>query len=51
MLKPEDENWDDEWDNDAGDEGSIPEEDEFADLVDKDFAARYTKLLKTWKPD
>ncbi|HEU4922775.1 MAG TPA: hypothetical protein VFT23_06860 [Burkholderiales bacterium] len=50
MAKPSEELWDDEFD-DGGDEACIPEEDEFSESVDKDFAARYTNLLKTWNPD
>jgi hypothetical protein len=45
MPKPAGENWDEGCDSDPGDEGSIPEEDEFTDLVDKEFATRYTKFL------
>jgi hypothetical protein len=45
MPKPAGENWDEGCDSDTGDEGSIPEEDEFTDLVDKEFATRYTKFL------
>jgi hypothetical protein len=37
--------WDEGCDSDPGDEGSIPEEDEFTDLVDKEPATRYTKFL------
>ena len=45
MAKTEDENWDDKWDNDSDAETFILEEDEFADLENKEFAARYSKPL------
>ena len=50
MEKPNEELWDDDFD-DCGDEASILEEDEFSESVDKDFAARYTNVLKPWNPD
>lgn len=50
MPELDDENWDDEW-NASGDDGSVPEEDELAELIDKEFAVGYTRLLKTWMPD
>jgi hypothetical protein len=43
MAKTEDENWDDRWDSDS--DAVIPEEDEFAELDNKEFAARYFKFL------
>jgi hypothetical protein len=48
MGKPNEELWDDDFD---GDETSVLEEDEFSESVDKDFAARYTDVLKSWNPD
>jgi hypothetical protein len=41
MAKAEDENWGAKWDDDSDAEQLIPEEDELADLENKEFAARY----------
>lgn len=50
MEKPNEELWDDDFD-DCWDEASVLEEDEFSESVDRDFAAHYTNVLKTWNPD
>lgn len=50
MENPNEDLWHDDF-HDYGDEVSILDEDEFSESVDKDFAARYTNLLKTWNPD
>ena len=49
MTKFEDDTWND--DEDVGSEDSVPEEEEFSELVDRDFADRYSKPFKTWNPD
>jgi hypothetical protein len=41
MAKAGDENCDAKWDDDSDAESLIPEEDELADLENKEFAARY----------
>ena len=50
MGKPNEELWDDDFD-DCGDETSVLEEDEFSESADRDFAVRYTNVLKSWNPD
>lgn len=51
MANAKEEPLNDEWEDGGGEEIAIPEEDEFADLVDNDFAAGYTKLRRTWDFD
>ena len=50
MAKRHEELLDDEF-VDCGKEAFIPEEDEFSESVDTDFAVRYTNLRKTWNAD